>query len=532
MGTRIVIRYLLIGLTVLTAFTATAQEATVSGPVQYPKVHCGDLAALQFWSVEIAQSVEQPAGPVKSSGKSTAQLAIEAPAHCLVTGVIDKRIGIGNRPYGIHFEMRLPDNWNGRFLFQGGGGLNGIVSPAIGSVKGPPALSRGFAVVTQDAGHQGTDASFGEDQKARIDMEYRSYEQVTIIAKRLLAAYYGKNADHSYFMGCSEGGREALLVSQRLPLEYDGVVAGDPGFLLGVDLNGEWSSRAFRKIAPLVDGKPDTDRAFTDQDLKLVAGLILKRCDALDGLEDGIIDNWPACQVKISELICKSAKTDKCISKAQADALEAYYQGGSDSKGRRIASGYPYDSGIGQPNWRQWKLRNNGMRNGVSPLQGLFLSPYDPNFDSDNFDFDKDPLRMVETGSLYRADAVSYSSFKAHGGKVLIYTGASDPVFSPKDLIAYYARLIAANGGTQEGQSFARLFVVPGMTHCRGGLALDDFDPLPALVAWVEKNAPPEKLITTGSPFPGRSRPICPYPQQSRYKGTGSIEDADNFECR
>jgi len=159
--------------------------------------------------------------------------------------------------------------------------MNGVVRPATGSVKGPAALALGYAVISQDAGHEGSDASFGEDQQARIDMEYRSYERVTEVGKRLVLAYYGQPARRSYFMGCSEGGREALLVSQRLPLEYDGVVAGDPGFLLGVSLKTWIDRRELARISPPdTNGRPDLRASFSDADLKLIAARILRRCDA------------------------------------------------------------------------------------------------------------------------------------------------------------------------------------------------------------------------------------------------------------
>jgi feruloyl esterase len=527
---------------------------------QHPTTTCAALADFHAPSVETLKAVDQPAGPFQQgrpgrapggaggpvgpragagggppAGAGAPAPAIVLPAHCLVTGVIDKRIGVGGKPYGIHFEMRLPVDWNGRFLFEGGGGINGRVSPAIGQVKGPPALTRGFAVITQDAGHTGGDASFGEDQQARIDMIYRSYDRVTAMGKQLVSAYYGKPADHSYFMGCSEGGREALLVSQRQPLDFDGVVAGDPGFLLGVSFNPNADHQTIVSIAPKgPDGKPDVSKVFTDADVKLVADAIEGDCDAKDGLKDGLIDNPTACRPNLEKLICKGEKTDTCLSKAQVHALREIYDGGRPSGDHVVTAGYFYDTSVDEPIWRG-KLAGRlatGGGPGVDSVQGLFLTPYDPTFDDAAFDFKKDGARLDEVGALNRADAVTYSSFKQHGGKLLVYTGLGDPAFSAKELIAYYRRLGQANGGPEATGQFARLFLVPGMTHCSGGKSLDTFDPLQAVVDWVEHDTAPQHLIATGKAFPGRSRPICAYPAQSRYKGTGSIEDAANFECR
>lgn len=332
---------------VVAALAATTVVLAQDGRVQYPTgapssnhLDCARLASGLKWPATVIESaVEQPAGSV---GGGRGASAVSIPAHCLVRGVIDRRIGVGGKPYGIRFEMRLPDVWNGRFLFQGGGGTNGEVRPALGLVKGPPALAGGFAVISQDAGHEGSDASFGEDQQARIDMAYRSYDRVTSLGKALVADYYGKPAGRSYFMGCSEGGREALLVSQRMPLEYDGVVAGDPGFMLGVNLDSEWDRRALARISPIgPDGKPDASRAFSNADLTLVANRILQQCDGLDGLKDGLIENWSACKADLSPLRCKGAKGSHCLMAGQLGALTATLprrQGQSWQGGRRRIS--------------------------------------------------------------------------------------------------------------------------------------------------------------------------------------------------
>jgi hypothetical protein len=497
---------------------------------------CANLANFSDPSVQITETSEIAAGPLGDGVGRAASVDIQQlPAHCLVRGVIDKRTGIGGKPYGMQFEMRLPQEWNGRFLFQGGGGTNGSVAPAIGSVKGPAALVRGFAVITQDGGHQGNDASFGEDQQARIDMIYRSYDRVTTIGKQLINTYYGKPADRSYFFGCSEGGREAMLVSQRLPLEYDGVIDGAAGGLLGVTFHANTDQAIVAHLAPKgTDGKPDASKAFSDADLKLIEAKIETDCDANDGLKDGLIDNPMACHPDLESLICNGTKkTELCVTKAQVRTVRALFGGGSPTGyGGVLSQGYFYDTGIDLPAWRAKMSGAGRPSRGVSSVQGLFLTPYEPTFDDTDIDFAKVGPRFEEVGSLYRTDGVMYSSFKQHGGKMLMYIGVADPSANAKEVIAYYQRLSAANGGAAATADFARLFLVPGMTHCRGGRALDDFDPLQALVEWVEQRKPPAFMVATGKAFPGRSRPLCAYPTQSRYRGTGSSEEAANFECR
>lgn len=520
---------------------ASSQVAPVAPPVAYlgdariaPAIACAALTKSSTPLVAIEQARAQPAAPFALGGPAGAT-SIALPAHCFVTGVIEKRIGVGGKPYGIRFELRLPTTWNGRFLFQGGGGINGVVTPALGTTKGPSALVRGFAVVTQDAGHEGRDASFGEDQQARIDMIYRSYERVTVEAKRLVAAYYGRAADHNYFMGCSEGGREALLVSQRMPTQYDGVVAGDPGFLLGVSFDDVAGRMAVARMAPRgSDGLPDFAKAFSQAQLAMLTRFVMDECDDNDGLKDNIVDNPVACRPRLDRIACAPGKdgTDNCLTAQQVRGLREIFDGGLPAGHNVTTRGYYWNTALATPMWRDKLAGFGGLKTlPVSSIQGLFLTPYQPSFDETSIDFAKDGARFDEVGNLYRADGVAYSTFAQRGARLLIYTGLADPAFSARTLAAYYERLLAANGG-DEAVGFARMFLVPGMTHCRGGPSLDEFDPLGAVVAWVEHGSAPERLIATGTSFPGRSRPICRYPLQSRYRGGGSIEDADNFDCR
>jgi hypothetical protein len=505
--------------------------AVSSAPVS--NAACARLATFTADAVQVTTAAVNPEGSAVQGGRGRPALAM--PAHCMVTGVIDKRVGVGGKPYGIHFELRLPTAWNGRFLFQGGGGTNGFVAPAIGLVKGPPALAKGFAVVSEDGGHEGQDSSFGEDQQARIDMEYRSYEQVTAVAKQLVAAYYGKAADHSYFMGCSEGGREALMVSQRMPLDFDGVVAGDPGFMLGVSFDANADRMIVQSISPKdADGKFDYAKAFSDADIALFESRIESDCDAKDGLEDGMIDNPTACHPSLETLTCAGAKTASCLSKPQVHVLREIFEGGAVNGDQgHTAAGYFYDTAVDLPAWKNKLAGPGGLQSrGVGSFQGLFLTPYQPDFDDSVVDFAKVGPRLEEVGSLNRADGVMYSSFRQHGGRLLIYTGLGDQAFSAKELLAYYRKLGDANGGAAATAAFARVFLAPGMTHCGGGKSLDEFDPLQSVVDWVEHDKAPDQMIATGKAFPGRSRPLCAYPTQSRYRGSGSTEDAANFECR
>ena len=471
------------------------------------------------------------------------------PAYCQVLGVTDQRVGVGGVAFGIRFELRLPERWNRRFFFQGGAGTDGVIFPPVGLVQGlagasggeHPALARGFAVVATDAGHQGFGQEFGLDPQARIDYGYRALDVVTRLAKEIVARRYGRPAKRSYFIGCSNGGRQAMLASQRFPDQFDGIVAADPGFrLTRVPIGETWDVQTLTAIAPKDGaGKPILSQALSDADLKLVADRVLAACDALDGLADGLVDAPSACRFDPGTLACPGAKTASCLSAEQVAALRRIFDGAHDSHGTPLYPGWPWDAGIGAAGWRQWKLGGSptatpdalNTQIGLGILRYVFFTPPDPTFDQLAFDFDVDPARTLAAAPTIDATSTDLAAFRRRRGKLIMFTGLADPVFSAKDLVAYYDDLVAAQGGLKATRAFARLFLVPGMNHCGGGPALDRFDTLDAIVRWVEHGRAPAKLVTTGLLFPGRTRPHCPYPEESRYRGRGNPEKASSFHC-
>jgi len=472
------------------------------------------------------------------------------PAHCLVRGAIDKRTGFEGKPFAIGFELRLPVRWERRFLFQGGGGMDGVVRPALGAASGAntnPALARSFAVVSTDAGHTGAppmpeaDASFARDQQARIDNAYRSIDRVTQVSKQIVLQYYGESWRYAYFDGCSNGGRQGLMAAQRFPLYFDGIVSGAPAFRVShAAIGSAWETIALLAIAPKDDtGKHILSRAFSDADLKLVADAVLKACDALDGLADGLVMNTRACRFNPKALICTGAKQAGCLSAAQVAALERVMAGPKNSRGESIYSDWPWDPGMASPGWRMLKLGTStapesnsiDVRLMLSGLKGYFMYPYQESFDPLRFDFDKDTLRVEDTATLQDPTSTQLTSFIDHGGKLLLYHGMADPFFSALDTERYYERLAMDNGGLEKAMSFARYFPVPGMNHCAGGPALDNFDALSAITDWVEQGKAPEIMPATGAQFPKVSRPLCAYPKHAQYNGTGPQNDATSFSC-
>jgi len=468
-------------------------------------------------------------------------------AHCLVRGVINPRTGVDGKPYGIHFELRLPAAWNDKFLFQGGGGTDGFLAPALGSIPSQgstatPALIRGYAVVSQDGGHEGTDASFAKDQQARLDYAYASTGQVSAVAKQLIQRFYGAPARKSYFMGCSNGGREAMMAAERYPTEFDGVVAGNPGFRLAYAGVGEiWDSQQFMRVAPVnAQGRKVIANAFSQADLDLVSRAVLARCDAKDGLKDGVINAWERCDFKPSMVQCHAGKTQGCLSADKVDVLKAVFEGAKNHRGDKLYTSWPWDAGINTAGWRVWKLGTSqtakpnsiNLTLGANSVAEYFMTPYNAGFDVLRFDFDRDVGKIRQTAAINNADATFLTTFEQRGGKFIIFQGVSDPVFSAHDIRDWYLQLRRDMGKTTPG--FARLFMVPGMTHCGGGSGLDDFDPLTALEQWTDHGEAPSQLIGKGT-LPGdtlpRSQPICAYPQTAVYRG-GDKRAAQSFVCK
>jgi feruloyl esterase len=501
--------------------------------------------------------------------------------HCEVVGAIDSRVSrVDGQPYAIKFRLRLPTAWNQRLYYAGGGGTDGNLGAA-----NPPQLNQGYAVVASDSGHDnavnrstvaGT-FQFAYDPQARSDYGYNGPAQATLAAKALIREYYGRKPKYSYFVGCSEGGREALMLSQRYPDYFDGLVSGNPGMDLPKAAVAEaWDTQAFARAARVVNafGNPDLASSFTDAELAAVGQAILQQCDAQDGLADGMVLDPVACEFDPATL---GPQGSGALSQAQVSALEQVMGGARNSRGRELYAGWLWDPGIAAFGWRQWKIGplfpgapipgNSGLNAtlGGGALPFIFTTP--PNSATAgtdlapstvvanagvpdafvpwllSFSMDHDAPKIFERTRLYRESAMDfmhssdtdYRKFRAKRNRLIVYSGTADPVFSTKYHLKWYHRLAAENHGLQRTQSFARLFLVPGMNHCGGGPSTSQFDAFSALVDWVENDKAPESITGTApanTPWPGRTRPLCAYPELPRYKGSGDIHLAESFECR
>jgi pimeloyl-ACP methyl ester carboxylesterase len=476
----------------------------------------------------------------------------DLPAHCVVSGVMDKRTGTDNKPYETRFELRLPQTWTGRLLYQGGGGNDGIVNPATGRNAGTlgdygSALSKGFAAVTTDAGHQGPGPEFGFEAQARVDKAYAAHDRVARTAKALIAGYYGQPVGKSYFLGCSGGGRQGMMFAQRYPDYFDGVISVAPAMSVASKATAAaaWDTQQFLKIAPLdAQGRPTLSRAFSNADLNLIATGINQACDGQDGLIDGMVNNVKACRFKPETLQCTESKNTACLSKEQVQALSSAFAGPINKKGEKIYTTQPWDPGIAAPGWRGWKLGSapdgqndaNNIRLMGGALGMVFSTPASAQLNTTNFDLEKDFEKFDAFSKLYdtyRDDRMQ--TYFNRNSKFMIIHGMADGIFSADESIDYFERLAANHGGIDAVQAKAKLFLVPGMNHCQGGAATDKFDAIDAMVTWVEKGIAPERIEAQALPnhplFPNRARPLCPYPRYAKYVGQGDAQLSSSFTC-
>ena len=524
-------------------------------------------------NTQITSSETAAEGAQKVGGKPIAE-------HCVIKGKMFERTSpVDAKTYAIGFEMRLPRQWNGRFLHQGNGGIDGVVQPALGAFGGGSltnALEQGFAVLSSDAGHSAANPSFGIDPQARLDYGYQAVGKLTPMAKSIIEVVYGKRPDRSYFAGCSNGGRHALVTASRYFKDYDGILAGAPGYNLPKAATANLAgARLYQSVATTQPVKNHIDLAtgMSDAQRQLVADKVLEQCDALDGAKDGLIQNTQACQKKFNLIrdvpSCGAQADSSCLTAEQKQVLQTIFSGPKTSKGELIYASFPFDSGFG--------AGKSGVPSGGSPVgsgvafweffaplnldsgaTGLIfkappqdLATFNPVEFALTTDIDALYASMFTHDEVYNESAMSFMTpphatqlkgLKDKGGKILVYHGVSDSIFSIHDSQAWL------NGVQKDtGKNFAKLYPVPGMGHCSGGPSTDQFDLLTPLVQWVENGVEPQAVTASarGAGNPGgansevpsswsaqRTRPLCPYPQVATYKGKGSLEEASSFSCR
>jgi hypothetical protein len=479
------------------------------------KLTCKALVSLTGYEFSINSSTL-----VKATG--------EVPEHCRVAGQILPE---------IQFEVNLPTAWNGRLYMFGNGGFTGEPFDAPGRIATrEQALKHGFAVASTNTGHEALLeplASFAVNRQKLLDYAYRAVHVTAMTAKQIANAFYQAQVSHSYFDGCSTGGRQGLMSAQRFPEDFDGIVVGAPVLnFSGSLLRHIWRAQAMQ-AAPIAKEK-----------LSILADRIYAKCDKLDGLADGLIDDPRKCPFNpASDLPKCSGDVDgaNCFTNGQIKTLEKIYDG-VKINGKQFFPGQPLGAEIEamgptgpSSGWEPWMVTQTGRTIdsafGESYLRYIAFSKPDPEFSLSNFNFDTDVEKMSWTARIMDATDPDLSRFQARGGKIVMYFGWADPALTPFMGIDYYEKVQAQMGPSTA--DFYRLFMVPGMFHCRGGVGVSTFDALTPVVQWVEKAVPPDHILGAHvvDDKVTRTRPLCPYPQVAKYEGSGSIDDANNFSC-
>ena len=522
----------------------------------------GRLAGLADTTVTASTTVA--AGTLAVGGQPVAE-------HCRVTGRTAQHVSpVDQKTYAIGFELRLPKAWNGRFFHQGNGGIDGSVVTATGGFGGGPlthALAQGFAVLSSDAGHSNAQGgpAFGLDPQARLDYGYQAVAKLTPLAKQAIAVAYGKGPDRSYFGGCSNGGRHTLIAAARYSQDYDGFLAGAPGYNLPLAaLANIFGAQRYATVATADPSTPaGLETAFTAAERRTVANAVLARCDALDGATDGLVQDTQACQRRFNFMrdvpTCSGARDGSCLTQAQKIAIAPIFKGATTSNGERFYASFPFDSGIGAGGIPFWEFTaplvlDSGAVGTIFKVPPTTAALTNGPAFSLGLDIDTALAELYATNATYTESAMSFmtppdatdlNDLRRRGAKVRVYHGVSDPIFSVNDTEAWYRGVDRTSGGRAE--DFARFYRVPGMGHCSGGPATDQADFLTPLVAWVEGGKAPGALIASarGAGNAGgvnpevpadwsatRTRPLCAYPAVAVYKGRGDVEQAASWTCR
>lgn len=513
--------------------------ALISGSARAQR-SCESLTSLSLSNATITSATSEAAGaykPPSASGQPAPNYAL--PAFCRVTGEAKP-----SSDSDIKFEVWLPaSGWNGKFEQVGNGGFAGTIPEA--AMAEP--LHRGYATAATDDGHSGSaDVSWaiGHPEKV-VDFGYRAVHVVSLQSKAIIAAYYGKNPKVAYFVGCSDGGREALMEAQRFPADFRGVVAGAPAnYWTHLQFKGLWDERAATEPGAFIPPAK----------LKILQDASLAACDSLDGLKDGLIENPQLCHFNPEVVQCKGEDAANCLTAAQVQAAQKIYGPAVDTEtGAQIAPGFSPGAEAVPANWALWIT---GARPGAPTIGAFFANLFfedmvfaNPKLDTASVNFGSDvKLTDDKLGAILNSDSPNLSAFKSRGGRLIQYAGWGDAAIPPQGSVDYFESVQAKMGDTK---GFYRLFMVPGMSHCGGGVGANVFgnggavadadasdDVVMALDRWAMRGAAPAKIIATryqgDNPSQGveYTRPLCPYPEQAAYNGSGDPNQAASFACR
>ena len=489
---------------VLLLFPALAADKAPAGGQTAPVLDCAKLS-----QVDLTGLREAPTFIISSKAVAATERVAE---HCAVQGYVQPQ---------VEFEIRLPiKSWNGRYLQAGCGGFCGSVRADAGN----DALAQGFVTSANNLGHtSGQEALWASDPLLRIDFGARSAHVVAVAAKAITERYYGKQPAFSYFRGCSTGGREGLQEALRYPADFDGIIAGDPAF------PGRQGGISNNWIAHELNTR-DGSETFPPETIAFLHKAALAKCDAIDGVSDGIIAEPRACDFKPSSVACAAGQSAGCLNPAQVKAAERLYGGARNSKGQLL---YPGWVTIGSE--LSW-TRTADANYATQYLRYMGFPEQKPaSYTYWDFNFDTDMEQIKDTMKIYDPVAPGedpdLSAFQKRGGRLMVYHGWADLSVSPITTVDFYAEAAKKHGGMDKLKDWYRVFMIPGMSHCRGGGVPDRFDMLTPITAWVEQGKAPDMVMSTQMDGQKvvRTRPLYPYPTVARYSGKGDVNEAANW---
>jgi feruloyl esterase len=495
--------------------------AAIAGVAQPTRVtaagaSCDALQSLtiEHGHIDAAQTVAAGAFQQPSGRGGGASAYKTLPAFCRVSATLTP-----SSDSDIKIEVWLPSSgWNNKLQAVGNGGWAGTISYSALAT----ALAKGYAAVSTDTGHSTEGASFALNHPEKfIDYAYRSEHEMTVAAKVLIGRFYGDAPRHSYFNGCSTGGRQALIEASRYPDDFDGIIGGaaaNPKAHL--DAWRLWMAQAMHASA---------ESFIPPAKYRVVHDAVLAKCDALDGAKDGLVENPMQCSFDPGTVQCKAGDEPSCLTAAQVKTARTIMSQPKNSRGEVVFPTYEPASELG---WDRLLGGPEPYDTAVDQYKYVVFS--DPNWNWRTFDLDRDTARADAAGhGVLAAVNPDLSAFAQRGGKLLTYHGWSDPSIAPQASINFYRSTLAATRPPAGSPDWIRLFMVPGMGHCSGGEGPDTFDMVAALEAWVEHDTPPARIIASKirNGNVERTRPLCAFPQQARYTGTGSLDDAASFTC-
>ena len=478
----------------------------------FSQTPCDGLKALSLPDTSITAAESVPAGPLRNpTAPAAAGQPPMLPAHCRVAAVVKP-----SADSHIEMEVWMPAaDWNGKCQAVGNGGLAGSINFAAMAA----ALQEGYATASTDTGHKGPSASFaaGHPEKV-VDYAYRAVHEMAVKSKAILTAYYGRGPRLSYWNSCSNGGRQGLMEAQRYPEDFDGIIAGASG------INRVGISAWYVALAAAIGRDPAS--FVPAPKTALLNQAVLAACDALDGVKDGLLNNPLLCHFDPATLLCRGGDADNCLTAPQVEAVKMAYAPARKKTGELIYPGMPPGSELG------WSFLAGGEPGEVRIGTFKYVLHQDPKWDWRAFDLDRDTALAEEKAGYLNAINPDLTAFQARGGKLLMYHGWNDPQNSAQNSINYYSSVLAKMGQKQE--DWLRLFLAPGMGHCRGGPGPDQFNAMGALERWRESGVAPAQI--TASHVSGSrvdmTRPLCPFPQVAKWTGVGSTKDAANFVCK